>query len=277
MKKLFTPLLAASVALFASACEKVERIDLKPAQVALSEAGQSVTLDAQPLTGKGEPVEKEKAKLQFSSSDEKVATVDGTGTVTAVKSGTGSITVKSGEVTASAPVLVSIPATLTVKGAPTTLVQGAQAVLEASVQDDAGQPVKEARFAYATADANVVAVEGNTLTAKAPGSTTVTATSGKLKQELPITVKLPDVESVAFVQAVPTTLKVGESASVTVSAKSATGTDIPGVAFTYSSSDEKIATVDATGNVKAVKPGTATIKAEGSGKSAEAQLTVKKK
>lgn len=277
MKRLFTPLLAASLALLASACEKVERIELKPAQLALNEAGQSATLDAQPLTGKGEPVDKEKAKLEFSSSDEKVATVDATGKVTAVKSGTGSITVKSGEVVATAPVQVSIPTTLSVKNAPTTLVLGAGAVLEAEVQDDAGKVVKDSKLAYASADASVVLVEGNTLTAKAPGSTTVTATSGKLKQELPITVKLPDVESVAFVQAVPTTLKVGETASISVAAKSSTGGDIPGVTFTYTSSDEKIATVNAEGLVTAVKPGTATLKAEGGGKSAEAQLTVKKK
>jgi uncharacterized protein YjdB len=49
------------------------------------------------------------------------------------------------------------------------------------------------------------------------------------------------------------------------------------VSFSFTTSNEKIATVDAAGKVQAVKPGSATLKAEGGGKSAEVQLTIKKK
>lgn len=277
MKRVFTTLLATSAVLVVSACAKVEKIELKPTNITLSEAGQSATLDAQPQTAKGEPVDKSKAKLEFTSGDAKIATVDPTGKVTAVKSGMTSITVKSGEVTSAAQVLVSIPTTIVVKNAPGTLTGlGSETVLEAEVQDDAGKPVKDARLTFATADANVVAVEGNKLTAKSVGSTTVTASSGKLKQELPVTVKLPDVDSVAFTQEVPPNLKVGDSITIAATAKDAKSANIQGKDVTYTSSDAKIATVDTTGKVVAVKPGSVTIKAESGGKTAEAQITIRR-
>jgi len=275
MKSLFNPLMAASVVLLASACAKVERIEVKPAKVALSEAGQSVALSAQAVTAEGKAVEK--AELAFASTNTKVATVDATGKVTAVKSGSANISVTSGEVSASAPVEVIIPSAILIKGAPFTLTGlDSDAVVEAEVQDDAGRPVKEAKLDFAAADASVVQVEGNRLVAKAVGTAKVTATSGKLTQEFEVTVKLPEVDAVAF-ETVPATLKVGESAPLAVVAKGTDGAAIKGVSFTFTTSDEKIATVDAAGNVKAVKAGAVTIKAEGGSKATEAKLTIKKK
>lgn len=274
MKRLFNPLVAASIVLLASACQKLERIEVSPEKVALSEAGQVVALSARGVTAAGEPVEK--AEFTFASSDDKVATVDATGKVTAVKSGAAAITVTSGEKSAQAPVEVVIPSAITVKGAPFTLTGlGSEAVVESEVQDDAGRPVKDSKLEYASGDANVVAVEGNKLVAKAVGATRVTVKSGKLEQAFDVTVKLPEVDTVAF-EAVPATLKVGESAALAVVAKGTDGAAIQGVSFTFSSSNEKLATVDATGKVTAVKPGAVTIKAEGSGKATEAKLTIKK-
>lgn len=277
MKRLFNPFLAASVVLLASACAKVERIEVKPEKVELTEAGQSAALAAQGLTAKGEPVDPEKAKFMFASSDGQVVTVDPTGKVTAVKSGSATITTTSGEVSAKTPVEVSIPAAIVLTGAPYTLTGlGSEMTLASVVNDDAQRPVAAAKVEYASADANVVAVEGNKLIAKALGTTTLTAVSGALKQTAEVTVKLPEVATVAF-ETVPAALKVGENATVVPIAKSAEGTNIQGVTFTYTTSNDKVATVDASGVVTAVKAGTATLKAEGGGKSAEVELTVKKK
>lgn len=274
MKKLINSLVLASVVLVAPACKKVERIEVKPESVALSEAGQVVTLAVRGVTADGEPVEK--TEFQFTSSDPSVATVDATGKVTAVKSGSASVTVTSGETRAQAPVEVSIPATISVKGAPFTLTGiGSQAVVEAEVQDDAGRAVKDAKLEYASADANVVEVAGNQLVAKAVGTTSVKVTSGKLAQSFDVTVKLPEVGTVAF-EAAPASLKVGESAALAVVAKGTDGATIQGVSFTFTSSNEKLATVDATGKVTALKPGAVTIKAEGASKAAETKLTIKK-
>ncbi|ATB27042.1 alpha-fucosidase [Melittangium boletus DSM 14713] len=275
MKKLFTPFVAVSVVLFGSACQKVEKIAVTPSKVALSEAGQTAQLAPQALTGEGEPVQK--ATFEFASSDGQVATVDPLGKVTAVKSGSATITVKSAEVSATTPVEVVIPSTLVLQGAPLTLTGlGSEGALTAEVKDDAGRTVPDAKVELSSADANVVAVEGNTLKAKAVGTTTVTATSGALKQTAEVTVKLPDVDTVAFTETVPATLKVGESAALAVVAKGTDGASIQGVSFTFTTSDEKIATVDAEGKVQAVKPGSVTIKAEGGSKAAETKLTIKK-
>lgn len=274
MKKLINSLVVASVVLVAPACKKVERIEVKPASVALSEAGQVVGLSARGLTADGEQVEE--VRFEFSTSDAAVATVDATGKVKAVKSGSASITVKSGEMSARAPVEVSIPSSISVKGAPFTLTGvGSQVVLVAEVQDDAGRMVKEAKLEYATADANVVEVTGNQLVARGPGTASVTVTSGKLSQGFEVTVKLPEVDAVAF-DAVPATLKVGESAALAVVAKGSDGAAIQGVSFTFTTSNAKLATVDATGKVTALKPGTVTVKAEGGAKATEAKLTIKK-
>ena len=275
MKSLFNPLMAASVVMLASACAKVERIEVKPAKVELSEAGQSVALSAQALTADGKAVEK--AELAFVSTNTKVATVDATGKVTAVKSGSANISVTSGEVSAAAPVEVVIPSAILIKGAPFTLTGlDSEAVVEAEVQDDAGRAVKDAKLEYTAADANVVQVDGNKLVAKAVGTAKVTAKAGKLTQEFEVSVKLPEVDAVAF-ETVPASLKVGESAPLAVVAKGADGAAIKGVSFTYTTSNEKIATVDASGNVTAVKAGAVTIKAEGGSKATEAKLTIKKK
>ncbi|HEX8820360.1 MAG TPA: Ig-like domain-containing protein [Archangium sp.] len=275
MKRLFNPLLAASIVLLASACQKLERIEVKPQRLELSEAGAVETLVVQGLTEDGTPVEK--ARFEFASTDEKIATVDATGKVTAVKSGAAGITVKSGEKSTLAAVEVVIPSAIDVKGTPVTLTGlGSEAVVEGEVQDDAGRPVKEAKLEYAAADANVVRVEGNKLVAKGVGTTSVTASSGKLKQSFDVTVKLPEVESVAF-EAVPATLKVGESAALAVVAKGTDGAAIQGVSFTFTTSNAKLATVDATGKVTALKAGAVTVKAEGGSKAAETKLTIKKK
>lgn len=276
MKRLLNPLLAVSVVLLASACAKVDRVEVAPGKVDLSEAGQTVTLTARGLTSSGKPVEK--AQFTFASSDPKVATVDAAGKVTAVKSGSATVTATTGEKSGKTSVEVSIPSTITVKGAPITLTGlGSEAALESEVQDDAGRPVKDMKLEYAVADANIAALEGNRLTAKGVGTTKVTVTAGKLTQAVDVTVKLPDVDTVAFTEAVPATLKVGESATLAPVAKAADGAAIQGVSFTFTTSDEKVATVDATGKVTAVKPGAVTIKAEGGSKATEAKLTIKKK
>ncbi|ADO71745.1 Ig-like domain-containing protein [Stigmatella aurantiaca] len=275
MKWLFNPLVLAATLSFAAGCQKVEKIEVKPAQVTFSTAGQKTSLQARALTADGKPVED--SKFEYASSDGKVAQVDPSGAVTAGKSGSATVTVKSGEKSATVPVTVSIPAAITVKGAPFTLT-GLESVatVESQVQDDAGKAVQNAEVAFTSADSAIVEVKGNQLVAKGLGTTSVTATSGELKQAFDVTVALPEISTVTL-EAAPATLKVGETATLAAVAKGSDGAAIQGVRFSYTSSDEKIATVDASGTVKAVKAGSATITAEGAGKTTEAKLTIKKK
>lgn len=275
MKKLIQPVLFVALLSLVAACKKAERIEVEPKSVELSEAGQKSPLKVRALTKDGQPVDD--VKFEFSSSDPKVATVDATGTVAAVKSGSASIQVKGGEQSAKVPVEVSIPASIAVKNTPVTLTGlGSQATIEAEVQNDAGKAIQGSKVEFTSADANIAEVSGNTITAKGVGTTSVTATSGNLKQAIDVTVKLPEVASIAF-EGAPESLKVKETATLNAVAKTADGATIQGVAVTFASANEKIATVDASGTVTAVKPGSVTITAKSGDKTAETKLTIKKK
>jgi len=275
MKNLFSHLMVAATVALAAGCSKAERIQVEPASVTINEAGKKTQLKALAVTADGKPVED--TKFTFTSSDDKVATVDAQGSVVGVKSGMATITVAGAEKSAKVPVEVSIPASIVVKGAPFTLTGlGSTATLEGQVQDDAGRPVNGATLEFSSADAKVAEVSGTTLTAKAPGTTKVTATSGALRQEFDVTVKLPEVDSVA-IDGAPASLKVGESAQLNVMAKAADGSSITGVTHTFTSSNEKLATVDETGKVTGVKPGAVTITAKNGDKTAQAKITIKKK
>jgi hypothetical protein len=279
MKRLFNPAVAVALLTLVSACTKVDRVQVEPKTLSFTEAGKKESVKASAVTAEGKPVEG--AKFEFSSSDTKVATVDANGTVVAVKSGTANIEVKTGdkgsEKSAKVPVEVSIPGAIVLKGGPIALTGiGTTATIDAQVQDDAGRPVQGAAVELASADANIAEVSGNTVTAKGPGTTQVTATSGALRQQVEVTVKLPEVAEVAF-DGAPATLKVGETAELKVLAKAADGAAIAGVTPTFASSNEKLATVDATGKVTAVKVGAVTITAKSGDKTADTKLTIKRK
>jgi uncharacterized protein YjdB len=257
-----------------SACKKVDRIEVDPKSVLFAEAGKKESLKATALTADGKPVEG--VKFEFTSSDPKVVTVDANGTVIAVKSGSASVDVKGSEKIAKVPVEVSIPAAIVVKGPIALTGLGSTATVDATVQDDAGRPVTDAQVELASADPTIAEVSGKTVTAKGVGTTSLTATSGALRQQIEVTVKLPEVASIAF-EGAPANMKVGESATLKIAAKGADGAAIAGVASTFTSSNAKIATVDATGTVKAVKAGAVTITAKSGAKTADTKITIKKK
>jgi uncharacterized protein YjdB len=272
--KLFNPVVAVALLTLVSACKKVDRIEVAPKSVLFAEAGKKESLKATALTADGQPVEG--VKFEFTSSDPKVVTVDANGTVIAVKSGSASVDVKGSEKSAKVPVEVSIPAAIAVKGPIALMGLGSTATVDATVQDDAGRPVTDAQVELASADPKIAEVSGKTVTAKGVGTTSLTATSGALRQQIEVTVKLPEVASIAF-EGAPANMKVGESATLKIAAKGADGAAIAGVASTFTSSNAKIATVDATGMVKAVKAGAVTITAKSGDKTADTKITIKKK
>lgn len=272
--KLLNPLVAVALLSCVSACKKVERIEVEPKTVSFTEAGQKESLKARALTADGQPVEG--VQFAFTSSDPRVATVDDKGTVLAVKSGSAHMEVQGDKKSAKVPVEVSIPASIVVKGTPLTLMGvGSTATVEATVEDDAGRPVKGAAVELSSADPSIAEVSGMIVTAKGAGKTTLSATSGALRQQVDVTVTLPEVASLAIEEA-PASLKVGESVALRVIAKSADGAGIAGITPAFASSNEKLATVDASGTVTAVKPGSVTISVTNGDKSASTKITLKK-
>lgn len=276
MKRLFNPVMVVAALTLASACKPpVDHIEVDPKTVSLDTAGKKETLKAKAVTKDGQAVDN--VKFEFSSADKNVATVDASGTVIAVKSGATSVEVKGAEKSAKVPVEVVIPGSIAIKGGPITITGiGTKATVEAQVMDDAGRPIAGAQVEFSSADPKIAEVSGNTVTATGVGSTSVTATSGSLRQQVAVTVQQPEVASIAF-EGAPATLKVGESATLAIAAKAADGASIAGITPTFTSSNPKLATVDATGKVTAVKVGAVTITAKSGDKSADAKITIKKK
>ena len=272
--KLFNPVVAVALLACVSACKQVDRIEVEPKSLALKEAAKKESLNVRAVTKDGEPVED--VKFEFTSSDPKVATVDARGTVAAVKSGSATVEVKGKEKSAKVPVEVSIPAAIAVKGPITLTGLGSTAPVEATVQDDAGRPVSDAAVEFSSADPNIAEVSGKTVTAKGVGTTSLTATSGALRQQIEVTVKLPEVASIAIEDA-PAKMKVGESVALKVIAKAADGAVIAGITPAFASSNAKLAIVNDKGTVKAVKVGTVTITAKNGDKSAGTKITIKRK
>jgi uncharacterized protein YjdB len=275
MKRLINPVIVVAALTLASACKEVDHIEVDPKTVSFDAAGKKESLKVKAVTKDGEPMDG--VKFEFSSSDQNVATVDANGTVVAVKSGAATVEVKGAEKSVKVPVEVVIPGSIAIKSGPIALTGiGTKATIDSQVLDDAGRPIAGAQVEYASSDAKIAEVSGNTVTATGVGSTSVTVTSGALRQQVEVTVKQPEVASIA-IDGAPATLKVGESATLNVAAKAADGAAIAGLTPTFSSSNEKLATVDATGKVTAVKVGAVTITAKSGDKSADAKITIKKK
>jgi len=263
-----------ATALVLGGCQKVTSLEVTPATVSLTAAGQSASLAVKILDQNGKVMEG--VQLTFTSSSPQIATVDAAGKITAVKSGDATISAAAGEVTKGASVSVRIPAKITVTPSPLAITGIAtSAELKGEVADDAGRPIPGATVAFASADPAVAQVAGSVVTSAGAGATKISATFAALRQDVEVTVALPEFATVTLEPAAPTA-KVGEAVQLAASAKTAEGAAVGGVPFAFASSDEKIATVDAAGKVTAVKDGTATITAKAGEKTATAKVTIKK-
>ena len=217
------------------------------------------------LTATVAPEDASDKTFAWSTSDEKVATVDENGKVTAVAAGTATITATTtdGGKTAKCEVTVEakvIPVEgVTVDKETLEMVEGEDATIAATV---APEEATDKSVAWSTSDEAVATVDAEgKVTAVAPGTATITVTTTDgektAKCEVTVSAKVIPVESVALDKE---TLELveGDEASIaaTVAPEEATDKTVK-----WTSSDETVATVDAEGKVTAVKAGTATITA----------------
>ena len=160
------------------------------------------------------------------------------------------------------------PATLTFDA----LDQTAQ--LEAVVLDAAGDTVYRVDVVGTSSDPEVVTVDdGGLVTAVGQGSATLTTTAESVSGEVAVTVD--QVVTDASMDATDATVDVGQTHDFAASGFDANGNPVGDATFTWSSSDESVATVDQDGVATGVASGSATIRAEsGDGPFAEATLTV---
>ena len=293
--KIILAVMAAVLALSLVGCgSKVTSIAIP--QAATIEKGESITLPVNFGTGNtpaetpeaaessatAETAADSKTEVEWSSSDESVATVDETGSVTVVAAGEATITatVKDTELSAACTVMVkvtvnelTVPDVLEIK-----LNDTDSGVLNAVYTPDDATNVS---VRYVSDDEAIATVdEAGKVTAHTPGECDITSTL--LQDGAEIAVKTTLVNAFYAVESITLDktegiLNVGNTVTITATVAPEEATN---PAVTWSSSDESVATVDETGKVTAVAVGNATITAtseDESSVSADYELTVQQK
>lgn len=265
----------AAVVVLAGCSDQVASLSLDPATLEFSEKGASQTLKAEGRAATGAPMA---AAADFTSSDPSVATVEANGKVTALKSGTTTITATSGQVKATAKVTVLIPASVEVTPATATLTGPEQSTtFTAVVKDDTGQKIPDAVIFWKSSDKKVAEVENSgKATSVGEGTATITAMHSSVSGSATLTVKIPVFAKIVIKPSNVTIKKSGQKQKLTATAVDAKNKPVDGVPLTWKSSNAKIASVSDSGEVTGVKKGKAKITVESGKKTASVNVTVAK-
>ncbi|MBO4625420.1 MAG: Ig-like domain-containing protein [Bacteroidales bacterium] len=227
--------------------------------------GQSETLTATVL-----PADATDPSVTWTTSDASIATVEG-GKVTAVKSGSATITAKAGEKEATCKVTVTTPVeSITLDSSTITLEEGKSTTLTATVLP---ADADDKTVTWTSSDASVATVSGGKVTAVKEGSATITAKAGDKTATCAVTV-MKQVIAVTGITLNKTSLELNKGQSETLSAM-VTPDNATDKTVNWTSSQPEVATVDANGKITAVSAGSAVIKAKAGEKEATCAVTVK--
>ena len=252
---------------FAGCTEKetqveVSSVSLNTATIEMVE-GETFSLVATVL-----PKDAEYDGVIWASSNASVASVN-SGTVTAVKEGTATITASAGGKSSTCTVKVSTKVvavtSITLDKTSLSLKVGETETITATVNPD---NATDKSVTWGSSDVSIATVSDGKVTAKKSGTAIITAKSGSCIAECTVSASV-DVGSVTL-DKTSLSLAVGETAQLTATVKPDDATDKN---VTWTSSDESVAKVD-NGRVTAVKAGKATITAKCGGKVAECSVTV---
>ena len=262
-KTLMAAFVSAMALLFAVGCGEKEPPVISVSSVSLSKT--SITIkegSSESLSATVSPSDAQNKAVSWSSSNSSVATVDNSGRVTGVKAGSATITVTTSDGGKTATCSVTVEANIiavtgvTLDKTTAQIPLGGDVTLAATV---APADATDKSVTWTSSDEAVAKVSGGKVTAVAVGKATITAKTndGGKTATCEVSVIKP-VESVTISDAETMVPVEGEvTLTVTVTPEDATIKDIE-----WSSSDESIAKVDATGKVTGVAEGTATITAK---------------
>ena len=209
----------------------------------------------------------------FSSSNENVATVNGDGEVTAVGSGTATITANCGGKTTTCQVTVKVPISgITLNKTTLTLYKGMNETLTATILPT--DTTEDKTINWSSSDTSVITVtQQGELVPVGIGDAIITANCGGKTATCQVTVKVP-IDSIRLNKS---TLILEKGTTETLTATVLPTDTTENKTVTFSSSNPSIVTVTNTGVVTAVAPGTATITCmtnNGSGIKATCNITV---
>src|SRR5881398_905593 len=235
----------------------------------------TVQLTATPRDANGNPLTGR--AISWSSSNNNIATVNGSGMVTGVTAGSVTITATSeGQSgTASITVAGAPVASVTVTPPSASVPAGQTVQLTATLKDANGNVLTGRTVTWASNNTTVATVNSNGLvTTKVAGSATITATSEGQSGTAAITVTPVPVASVTVTPATAG-VAVGSTVQLTATPKDANGNPLTGRVVTWQSSNSAIASVNGSGLVSgAAAGGPVTITATSEGQSGTASITV---
>jgi uncharacterized protein YjdB len=176
------------VLLAAAACDKIDYIELDPAEIVLRQPNNEVWLVAHGKSRQGRPGIR--VVVGWSSADPSIATVDNTGKVRPVKSGHTEIIAKYRDVEARVPVDVLYVEKVAVEPKELTLVENGESVeLHAKAFDYRGKEIKDRTPTFNGSDPKVISVAQNAVFGMAPGNATITVQVDSIKTTVPVTVE----------------------------------------------------------------------------------------
>jgi hypothetical protein len=257
-----------------SCSRKPASVQVTPGKVVLYGVERGQRLTARLLDQKGQPLD-EGPKAAWSSSKPDVAAVDEGGRVVSKGAGNATITVAFGTVSAEVPVEVVDAMLIEVLPGQATLVGPAatQLPVAAVVKSSTGAPVV-LPLAWASSDEKVATVSPQGLvTTVGNGKATITARVGELQGAAEVTVLVQDI---ARLEVRPSTalVRVGDSQRFEVVAILPDGKRFENAMAQFRSSNPSVATIDGGGVASGVGPGSATIRVDLAGQTAEATLIV---
>ena len=253
--------------------QQVSAVVVSPAADTLV-AGDTLRLTAEATDANGHAVAG--AEFAWASGDTAVAVVDATGLVTGAGAGEVEITATTSGLTGRAMVVAAAPVPATVAITPDTVAVAAlgdTVRLVAEVRDQLGRVMEREPVAWSSSDTLVATVDSAGLvTAAANGTATITAMARGASGTALVNV----MQSAGSVTVSPSadTIALGDTLRLTAEAFDENGQLVAGAVFTWSSSNTSAATVEATGLVRGVGEGMATITATAGNALGTAQVTV---
>src|SRR5437762_4486759 len=181
---------------------------------------------------------------------------------------------ETGVADTSSVIVIPVPvASVSLSPAVATALLGATLQLTATPQDSNSVALSGRVVTWASSAPAVATVSATGLvTGVAAGSTTITATSEGKSATSTITVTQVPVASVV-VSPASASVPAGATLQLAASAKDSSGGTLTGRVVAWSTSAASVATVSASGLVKGVAPGSATITASAEGKTGTTTLT----
>ena len=250
------------------------RVVVSPDSVALAAFGDTARFVAEVHDQVGRVMKS--AEVAWASSDTRIATVDTKGLMTAIGNGTATVTATAEAVSGSAAVSVSQRVrTVAVRPAADTLVHGDTLRLSAEARDANGHAVGSVVFTWLSSDTAVAVVDASGLVVgTGVGEVQVTATASGVvgRAEIVVAAALPTRVIVSPDSVALTAL--GDTVRFMAEVRDQLGRPKTDEEVAWSSGDTLVATVDASGLVKATGNGLARITATVGAASGHATVAV---